>query len=141
MKKTKALFMAMIIAITLLGFSGTSLAFDMSKITSKPVELVKYIAKKLGFGDSDKEKPKETKPAQKLTVKEPAESTYNSDSNNVSFNYNAIDLNRSVSADGFSEAYGLQNDSEKINYYYGNEGWHFRIDSRTGEIIAPFAYE
>ena len=116
MKKTKALFMAMIIAITLLGFSGTSMAFDMSKITAKPVEFVKYIAKKLGFGDSDEEKPKETKPARELAVKEPAEATYNSDINNVSFNYNAIDLNPSVSADGFSEAYGLQNDSEKIKY-------------------------
>lgn len=141
MKKTKVFFIAMLIAINLLGFSGTSLAFDMSKITSKPVEFAKYIAKKLGFGDSDEEKSKEIKPAQELAVKEPAESTYNPDSNTVSLNYNAIDLNRSVFADGFSETYGLQNDSEKINYYYGDEDWYFRIGSRTGEILTPFAYE
>ncbi|MGD9160237.1 MAG: hypothetical protein PVG39_17610 [Desulfobacteraceae bacterium] len=140
MKKTKVFFMAMIIAINLLGFSGTSLAFDMSKITSKPVEFAKYIAKKLGFGDSDEEKPRETKPAQELAVKESTVSTFAPDSNTVFFNYNVNDLNKSVFADGFSSNYELQEYNEEINYYYSNEDWYFRIDSRTGELFTPFAY-
>ncbi len=53
MKKTKGFFMTLFVAITLFGFTETSLAFDLSYITERPIQFIKYMTKWLGFGDDD----------------------------------------------------------------------------------------
>lgn len=57
MKKTKVFFMKLLIGIVLLGFSGTSSAYDLSKWTSKPVEWAKQVAQWLGYEDKDDKRP------------------------------------------------------------------------------------
>ena len=140
MKKTKVFFMVLLVTITLLGFSGTSQAFDLSKITSKPVEWGKYIAKKLGFGDSDEKDTPKAEPEKALTVKEITDSLNypENQTESLDVDIDAADLTMSPVGDEFRRTYGWQGYSEKTNYIYGSEDWYFRIGSRTGEIIAPF---
>ena len=143
MKKTKIFFMTLLVAIILFGFSGTSQAFDLSKITAKPAEFVKYISKKLGFGDSDEKKVKKAEPAEDLTIKYPAEPPYNPENTTESFDLDLSTIESPMSAvtDGFGKSYGWQYYNENINFIYGSEDWYFRIGSRTGEIFAPFQYK
>lgn len=63
MKKTNVFFMKLLIGIILLGFSGQSSAYDLSKWTSKPVEWVKHIAQWFGYEDKDDNKPATDSPA------------------------------------------------------------------------------
>ena len=140
MKKVKVFITALLVAIALLGFSGTSYAFDLSKITSKPVEFVKYVAGKLGFGDSDEEKPQDGDDAKEVTVKE---SPYNSETTPGTLNSDlyAIDFTRPVIQGGISQIYGWQGYNEGVNYIYGIEDRYFRIGSRTGDTFSPFSNE
>jgi hypothetical protein len=57
MKKTNVFFMKLLIGIVLLGFSGTSSAYDLSKWTSKSVEWAKHVAQWFGYGDKDEKRP------------------------------------------------------------------------------------
>jgi hypothetical protein len=139
-KRAKAFFIALFVAIILLGFSGTSLAFDLSKIASKPVEFVKYVAKKIGFGDGEEEKVSKDEAGKAFTVEDPP---YNS--NRVAETFYSdlykIDFNRPVFHDDLNQFYGWQGNDEKVNFSYSSEDWYFRIGSRTGELFAPFSYE
>jgi hypothetical protein len=62
MKKTNIFFMKLLIGIILLGFSGQSSAYDLSKWTSKPVEWAKHVAQWFGYGDKDENKPVSASP-------------------------------------------------------------------------------
>ncbi len=141
MKKAKYFFIALLAAVNLLGFAGTSLAFDLSKIYEKPVEFAKYVAQKLGFGDDEEEQ--KVKPDETLTVKESADFPYSPESNTEFFDLDlyTIDPSMPLFNDELRNIYGWQNYNEEINYNYGSEGWYFRMGSRTGEIFAPFAYK
>lgn len=57
MKKSNIFFMKLLIVIILIGFSGTSSAYDLSKWTSKPVEWARHVAQWFGYGDKDENKP------------------------------------------------------------------------------------
>ena len=156
MKKTKVFFMTMLVAVSLLCFSGTSFAFDLSKITSKPVEWVKYAAKRLGFGDSDKKKKPEAEPEHKtVAVKESAESAYIPESNSESTDLDPYeidfespffddDINNKAFAEGLIPYYylrGMQGSGAGVNYKYIDEDWYFRLNSSSVEIFAPFRFE
>ena len=152
MKKSKRFFMTLLVALILLGFSGTSSAFDLSSITDKPVEFVKYVAKKLGFGDDDDIKSTDSEPENKtLAANETVESPYTSenksklyDSLNTGFDdeiFNAEYLKSSN--DGLAQAfslYGWQYLGDEANFNLVGENWNFRVVSKSGEIIAPFDF-
>lgn len=142
MKKTKVFFMTLLVCITLIGFSGTSLAFDLSTITEKPVKFAKYIAKKLGFGDDDEEKTPKAEPANDLTIQESTELTDNSENKTkpIYYNLSEIDISSPLASDEFGKANSWQGYREKSNLTYG-EDWYFKIDSRAGDIFLPFSYK
>ena len=153
MKKTKVFFMALLVTITLLGFCSTSMAFDLSSITQKPIEFVRYIAEKLGFGDDNKKKAPDSETDNKvLADKEstgilPDAQTNSSDSNNPDSNFNSRFVNgryANSSGEGLTQSYFLNNrqfDNEGINYKFSGEDWHFNVRAATDEIIVPFNLE
>ena len=144
MKKTKVFFMTLLIAIVLLGFSGKSLAFDLSNITSKPVELFKYIAQKLGFSDNDEEATQTVKPSKTLTVKQTnTEIPYQPESDAESFYLELYpdDIIFPVFSGEVPGVYGWRDYNDKININYRSEDWYLRIGSRTGELFSLFADE
>ncbi len=147
MKKTKVFFMTLLVAITLFGFSGTSLAFNLSDITGKPAQFVRYVAKWLGFGDKEDKKSAQTEPASKvLPIKENDETAYNSENKPepadlYSRNINATPgfNNKYVysSNKGLNQAYFLYG---RQNFNLAGDDWHFSIGSETGKIIIPFRF-
>ena len=142
MKKAKIFFMTLLVAVNLLGFSGTSHAFDLSKITAKPVELYKYIVQKLGFGDDEEEEQK-AKPSEIITVKESENASYYPERKRESIDtgFYAFGASMPLFSDESGNTLGWKTYNEETSYNFGSEDWYLRVGSRAGEIYTPFAYE
>ena len=143
MKKSKLFFMTLFIAIILFGASNTSLAFDLSSITEKPAEFFKYIAHKLGFGDSDDEKLQGTEPSKEPTVNQLTQVIPYNPENDIDLFYPEFyraDYSMPFFYDGFTGSYGWYDYNEKINFNYVNKDRYFKIGTGTGQILSPFTY-
>ncbi|MBN2418291.1 MAG: hypothetical protein JXL81_02820, partial [Deltaproteobacteria bacterium] len=136
MKKTRVFFMTLLVAITLFGFSGTSLAFELSDITAKPVQFFKYIVQKIGFGDDDEEKAQKAEAVETPSDKQSSADIpyyYINDTESVYLDLYPADLIIPLSSEWGTDKYEWLYYHEKISYNYENKEWYFRIGSRAGK--------
>lgn len=123
MKKTKVFFMALLVAITLFGFSGTSLAFNLSDITGKPAQFVRYVAKWLGFGGKEEKKAAQTESASKVLPVKEDEIAYNSESKPKTAD--SYSRNIKIAATGFNNKYVYSSNQgfNQTYFLYGRQNF------------------
>jgi hypothetical protein len=118
MKKTNVFFMKLLVIIVLLGFSGTSSAYDLSKWTSKPVEWVKHVAQWFGYDDKDENETEAS--SSETTVKSAEVPVMNEESQKKESTYTVSitkDISNQIDSDLYNikDTFSLSNETPDYN--------------------------
>ncbi len=147
MKKAKLFFMTLIAAVILMGGSETSYAFDFSKIVTKPVSFVKYVAKKAAFwNDEDEPGTDPEKQAGNNGLSEGQDSSDDMGTIEALFarsTFSDLLIESSVETlplyqMGPNLLNGWQKANENFSLNYTGESWFFEFSSKISDSSDPF---